>query len=65
MATDVMAKKRDMLALDEQVTENLRRIYRRTAEEPVPDRLLDLLARLRAQDGGGAPAGGNDGEEEP
>lgn len=47
-----MAKKKDMTALDEQVMENLRRIYRQTAEEPVPARLLDLLDRLRAQEAG-------------
>jgi hypothetical protein len=33
--------------LEKQVEENLRRVYLAKAEEPVPDRFLDLLKQLR------------------
>jgi hypothetical protein len=33
--------------LEKQVEENLRRVYRAKADEPVPDRFLDLLKQLR------------------
>lgn len=35
--------------LSGQVEDNLRRIYRETAEEQVPDRLLQLVEQLRAK----------------
>jgi predicted metal-dependent hydrolase len=37
--------------LDQQIDENLRRIYRERLEEAVPDRFEELLRRLRQQDG--------------
>jgi len=37
--------------LDEQIDENLRKVYRRTLEEDVPERFHDLLRKLREQDG--------------
>ncbi len=37
--------------LDEQIDENLRKVYRRTLEEEVPERFHDLLRKLREQDG--------------
>ncbi len=43
-------------ALEEQITENLRRAFRQRAEEKVPDRFTDLLRQLRAQDEGGQDA---------
>jgi hypothetical protein len=39
--------------LEKQVDENLRRVYRAKAEEPVPDRFVELLKQLRAQEEGG------------
>ncbi|NVO24606.1 RNA polymerase subunit sigma-70 [Donghicola sp. C2-DW-16] len=33
--------------LDEQIDENLRRVYQSAVNEPVPDRFAQLLAQLR------------------
>lgn len=41
---------RDQQALEQQIKENLRRVFRDKAEEKVPDRFLDLLAQLRQHD---------------
>ena len=38
--------------LERQVEENLRRVYRSVAEEPVPDRFTELLKQLRGQEEG-------------
>ena len=38
--------------LEKQVEENLRRVYRAVAEEPVPDRFTELLKQLRSQEEG-------------
>ncbi|MBK0327808.1 RNA polymerase subunit sigma-70 [Rhodobacteraceae bacterium F11138] len=45
-----MTKKPRMSNMDEQVTENLRRLYGETAAEPVPARFMQLLEKLREQD---------------
>jgi hypothetical protein len=39
--------------LEQQVEENLRRVYKARAEEPVPDRFVELLKQLRAQEENG------------
>ncbi|SFR08665.1 NepR family anti-sigma factor [Poseidonocella sedimentorum] len=36
--------------LDEQIEENLRKVYQKTLEEDIPDRFLDLLDQLKQQD---------------
>ena len=36
--------------LEEQIDENLRRVYRDRLEEDVPDRFRDLLRQLKEQD---------------
>lgn len=36
--------------LERQINENLRRLYKQTLEEEVPDHLQKLLERLRKQD---------------
>jgi len=36
--------------LEEQIDENLRRVYAQATEEAVPDRFLKLLDQLRHQD---------------
>ena len=46
--------------IDEQIVDNLRRVYNQTLEEAVPDRFLDLLKQLRDQDPDSA--GDDDGE---
>lgn len=35
--------------LDEQIDENLRKVYQKTLEEEVPERFHDLLRKLREQ----------------
>ena len=37
-------------ALERQINENLRRLYQEALDEEVPDRLQQLLERLREQD---------------
>ncbi|MEM5477907.1 NepR family anti-sigma factor [Pacificibacter sp. AS14] len=36
--------------LEEQIEENLRKVYQKTLNEQVPDRFMDLLEKLRQQD---------------
>jgi hypothetical protein len=36
--------------LDQQIDENLRKVYQRQLDEEVPERFRDLLRRLREQD---------------
>jgi hypothetical protein len=36
--------------IDQQIDENLRRVYRAALEEEVPERFQDLLRRLKEQD---------------
>lgn len=45
-----MAKKSRMSHMDEQVIENLKRLYSETAQEPVPERFTRLLQQLRDQE---------------
>lgn len=44
----MMADKRRTNELDQQINENLRRVYTDAAQEPVPDRFAKLLEQLRA-----------------
>ncbi|MEO3415099.1 NepR family anti-sigma factor [Roseovarius sp. CAU 1744] len=45
-----MSKKRRNPKVDQQIDENLRRVYAEAAEEPVPDRFTQLLEQLRQQE---------------
>ena len=45
-----MSKKRRNPKVDQQIDENLRRVYAEAAEEPVPDRFRQLLDQLRQQE---------------
>jgi hemerythrin-like domain-containing protein len=45
-----MANKRRTSTLDQQIDENLRRVYSDTANEPLPDRFTQLLDQLREQE---------------
>lgn len=45
-----MARETPKTSLDEQIEENLRKVYQRTLEEDVPDRFMDLLEKLKEQD---------------
>lgn len=38
-------------AIEQQINENLRKLYQSTAEEPVPDHLMQLLEKLKRQGG--------------
>ncbi|WP_319003751.1 NepR family anti-sigma factor [Alloyangia pacifica] len=46
----------------EVIDENLKRVYQDMLEEQVPDRFLDLIAQLRAQDETGGTGGDDTGE---
>lgn len=37
-------------SFEDQIEENLRKVYQKTLEEQVPDRFMDLLEKLRQQD---------------
>lgn len=52
-----MAKDRRASKLNQQIDENLRRVYSDTAKEPVPERFTKLLEQLRQQ--------GRDKQDEP
>ena len=58
---EMVDKRAGKPALDEQIVENLRRVYNQKLEESVPDRFLDLLRQLKDQDDVGAadPGDGN------
>lgn len=45
-----MTKKRRNPKVDQQIDENLRRVYSEAAHEPVPDRFTQLLDQLRQQE---------------
>lgn len=36
--------------IEKQIDENLRRVYEQAVQEDIPERLLQLLAQLKAQD---------------
>ncbi len=38
--------------IDQQISDNLRKLYQSTVDEELPQSLRDLLERLSAQDGG-------------
>lgn len=38
--------------VDEQIDENLKRVYEAAASEPLPDKFLSLLAQLKAKEEG-------------
>jgi predicted metal-dependent hydrolase len=42
----------DRRKLQEQIDENLRRVYREALEEEVPDRFRELLEQLRRKEAG-------------
>ncbi|MEO8242328.1 MAG: NepR family anti-sigma factor [bacterium] len=45
-----MKAKTSTTSLEEQVVENLRRVYQEKASEAVPDRFLELLKQLKNQE---------------
>ena len=63
-------KRRNPKAVDEAIDRNLKQAFDALAQEPVPDRLLQLLDRLRADEAEGADAeapavrDGSDGDKE-
>lgn len=50
-----MANKRKTTQLDQQIDENLRRVYADAAQEPIPDRFAKLLEQLRTRTEGEQP----------
>jgi hypothetical protein len=53
-----MPKKDRRGRMEEQIDENLRRVYAQAVEEDVPDRFLRLLDELRKKEGGAGESGG-------
>jgi hypothetical protein len=47
-----MADDKGKTRLHEQIDENLKRVYEESLSEEIPDRFKDLIARLRAREGG-------------
>lgn len=45
-----MSQYRENATVQKQIDENLRRVYQKTLDEQVPDKLLSLLEQLRDQD---------------
>jgi hypothetical protein len=52
-----MAEKRRKTTLEQQIDDNLRRVYAEAAQEAVPERLTQLLEQLRRQDAERSAAG--------
>ena len=59
-----MADDRNPKTLQDQIDQNLRRIYENIVEEPLPEKFFDLISELEALDDapaqdarGGAPSG--------
>lgn len=45
-----MAQQKAKHELDEQIEENLKRVYQKTLEEEIPDRFMELIEQLKQQD---------------
>ncbi len=45
-----MTRKTRTSKLNQQIDDNLRRVYSQAAEEPVPERFTELLQKLRKQE---------------
>jgi len=60
-----MPAKRTKSKLDQQIDENLKRVYDDMLKEDVPDRFMDLIQQLRQSDGSRSPDGsdGSDGND--
>jgi hypothetical protein len=47
-----MSETRKKKTVDEQIDDNLKRVYQEAASEPLPDKFLSLLAQLKAKEEG-------------
>lgn len=47
-----MADSKGKSRLHQQIDENLKRVYEEALSEDIPDRFKELIARLRAKEGG-------------
>jgi hypothetical protein len=47
-----MADEKSKSSIKEQINDNLKRVYEEALQEEVPDRFKDLLAQLKAKEGG-------------
>ncbi|WP_298493491.1 NepR family anti-sigma factor [uncultured Maritimibacter sp.] len=52
-----MTKDNDEDRLQRQIDDNLRKVFQSKLDEDVPDKFLDLLAKLKEQDSGGRAHG--------
>lgn len=51
----IMAEKRTKSKVDQQIDENLKRVYNDALNEAVPDRFLDLIEQLKNADAARKP----------
>jgi hypothetical protein len=61
-----MTRKTRTSKLNQQIDDNLRRVYSQAAEEPVPERFTELLQKLRKQEQeqeNKSPENGGNGED--
>jgi len=56
-----MSDKDRKARMEEQIDDNLRRVYAQASKEDVPDRFLKLLEQLRSQDPDQRPPGEGSG----
>ncbi len=49
-----MTNDKDQERLERQIDENLKKVFQSHLEEDVPDRFMDLLAKLKQADGEGS-----------
>lgn len=45
-----MTEKKQNPSIERQIDDNLKRVYRTAAEEPLPDKFLSLIALLKAKE---------------
>ncbi|GAA3853045.1 NepR family anti-sigma factor [Celeribacter arenosi] len=58
-----MARQEQNSSFEAQIEANLKKVYEKTVQEPVPDRFAALLAQLKEQDAASSdPDAGDDGE---
>jgi len=57
-----MTKQRKKSKVQEQIDENLRRVYAEALEDEIPDRFTSLLDQLRSQEKGRTTDGSAEGE---
>jgi hypothetical protein len=63
LAPETMSSRRTKSRVDQQIDENLRRVYDDALNQAVPDRFLDLIERLKTADTARDPGAARDAAE--